>query len=135
MHLTSQDVWSIWYMSFCFLMVRRPPRSTRTDTLFPYTTLFRAGKRGLGERVPDPVSSRHDGVVRVDSVVQVRAYVLQARGSLPEAGGTGERIAAQPAGSCRQARDLRQRPPPAQSLLITQLRSRHRRYEIGRAPV
>src|SRR3546814_1822622 len=27
---------------FCFLMIRRPPRSTRTDTLFPYTTLFRA---------------------------------------------------------------------------------------------
>src|SRR3546814_11912358 len=25
-----------------FLMVRRPPRSTRTDTLFPYTTLFRS---------------------------------------------------------------------------------------------
>src|SRR3546814_8316853 len=24
-------------------MIRRPPRSTRTDTLFPYTTLFRAG--------------------------------------------------------------------------------------------
>src|SRR3546814_12997698 len=30
---------------FCcfFLMIRRPPRSTRTDTLFPYTTLFRSG--------------------------------------------------------------------------------------------
>src|SRR3546814_5606681 len=27
---------------FFFLMIRRPPRSTRTDTLFPYTTLFRA---------------------------------------------------------------------------------------------
>src|SRR3546814_3827670 len=27
----------------CFLMIRRPPRSTRTDTLFPYTTLFRSG--------------------------------------------------------------------------------------------
>src|SRR3546814_5713387 len=26
----------------CFLMIRRPPRSTRTDTLFPYTTLFRS---------------------------------------------------------------------------------------------
>src|SRR3546814_13161851 len=26
-----------------FLMIRRPPRSTRTDTLFPYTTLFRSG--------------------------------------------------------------------------------------------
>src|SRR3546814_6629688 len=30
------------YFSFCFLMIRRPPRSTRTDTLFPYTTLFRS---------------------------------------------------------------------------------------------
>src|SRR3546814_2711990 len=28
--------------SFCCLMIRRPPRSTRTDTLFPYTTLFRS---------------------------------------------------------------------------------------------
>src|SRR3546814_11460116 len=27
---------------FCFLRIRRPPRSTRTDTLFPYTTLFRS---------------------------------------------------------------------------------------------
>src|SRR3546814_9808046 len=26
----------------CFVMLRRPPRSTRTDTLFPYTTLFRS---------------------------------------------------------------------------------------------
>src|SRR3546814_2024296 len=41
-------------------MIRRPPRSTRTDTLFPYTTLFRSmagrcplvrgGGRGLGSR-------------------------------------------------------------------------------------
>src|SRR3546814_4540969 len=29
-------------MNFFFLMIRRPPRSTRTDTLFPYTTLFRS---------------------------------------------------------------------------------------------
>src|SRR3546814_1648344 len=29
-------------LSFVFLMIRRPPRSTRTDTLFPYTTLFRS---------------------------------------------------------------------------------------------
>src|SRR3546814_19368698 len=27
---------------FCLLMIRRPPRSTLTDTLFPYTTLFRS---------------------------------------------------------------------------------------------
>src|SRR3546814_15065857 len=30
------------YPSVFFLMIRRPPRSTRTDTLFPYTTLFRS---------------------------------------------------------------------------------------------
>src|SRR3546814_2034362 len=32
-------------------MIRRPPRSTRTDTLFPYTTLFRSG-RNAGRRRP-----------------------------------------------------------------------------------
>src|SRR3546814_15230973 len=32
--------------SFFFLMIRRPPRSTRTDTLFPYTTLFRSTAAG-----------------------------------------------------------------------------------------
>src|SRR3546814_1406843 len=32
----------------CFLMKRRPPRSTRTDTLFPYTTLFRSDLRSGG---------------------------------------------------------------------------------------
>src|SRR3546814_18846153 len=31
-----------------FLMIRRPPRSTRTDTLFPYTTLFRSLAFGIG---------------------------------------------------------------------------------------
>src|SRR3546814_4331527 len=30
------------FFGFFFLIVRRPPRSTRTDTLFPYTTLFRS---------------------------------------------------------------------------------------------
>src|SRR3546814_18937512 len=29
-------------------MIRRPPRSTRTDTLFPYTTLFRSDGGGIG---------------------------------------------------------------------------------------
>src|SRR3546814_11909750 len=33
----------VWFaFSFFFLMRRRPPRSKRTDTLFPYTTLFRS---------------------------------------------------------------------------------------------
>src|SRR3546814_2534279 len=40
-----------------FLMIRRPPRSTRTDTLFPYTTLFRSphpddpGERDVADRL------------------------------------------------------------------------------------
>src|SRR3546814_8203553 len=45
-------------MSFCscffFCMRRRPPRSTRTDTLFPYTTLFRSTERS-GHR-PDVIN-------------------------------------------------------------------------------
>src|SRR3546814_17778026 len=32
----------VFFCCFFFLMIRRPPRSTRTDTLFPYTTLFRS---------------------------------------------------------------------------------------------
>src|SRR3546814_18081695 len=43
---------------FVFLRIRRPPRSTRTDTLFPYTTLFRSAvlrlRSGI-EQVERPV--------------------------------------------------------------------------------
>src|SRR3546814_17735930 len=58
-----------------FLMIRRPPRSTRTDTLFPYTTLFRSeleprhatgrreldgcGARSAPEEHPDAGAPRH----------------------------------------------------------------------------
>src|SRR3546814_20323179 len=34
-----------------FLMIRRPPRSTRTDTLFPYTTLFRSPMAARGSQL------------------------------------------------------------------------------------
>src|SRR3546814_11964058 len=49
---------------FFFLMIRRPPRSTRTDTLFPYTTLFRSGGQQRGDRLPLP--RRHFGQPAVD---------------------------------------------------------------------
>src|SRR3546814_591030 len=39
-------------------MIRRPPRSTRTDTLFPYTTLFRSAGRRPDARVPAPAAPR-----------------------------------------------------------------------------
>src|SRR3546814_10544556 len=59
---------------FVFLMRRRPPRSTRTDTLFPYTTLFRSpGGMQVQEvdEVADPAAQRdlvflkevHDGTL------------------------------------------------------------------------
>src|SRR3546814_9217944 len=35
-------------------MIRRPPRSTRTDTLFPYTTLFRSAHAGSNRRRAPP---------------------------------------------------------------------------------
>src|SRR3546814_11252399 len=42
---------------FFFLMIRRPPRSTRTDTLFPYTTLFRSCGQQRGSEVRGAGSS------------------------------------------------------------------------------
>src|SRR3546814_4451497 len=36
-------------------MIRRPPRSTRTDTLFPYTTLFRSHRRRVEAVVDQPL--------------------------------------------------------------------------------
>src|SRR3546814_11833907 len=38
------------FIVFFFLMIRRPPRSTRTDTLFPYTTLFRSRDKAATSR-------------------------------------------------------------------------------------
>src|SRR3546814_6621441 len=49
-------------------MIRRPPRSTRTDTLFPYTTLFRSGKRRVCS------SRRQSRTVRPANVGWGRAF-------------------------------------------------------------
>src|SRR3546814_16827078 len=48
---------------FFFLMIRRPPRSTRTDTLFPYTTLFRSSNSSA-------CRCRRSGCLHYDSVVR-----------------------------------------------------------------
>src|SRR3546814_20538812 len=45
--LVCMSLFRYLFICFFFLMIRRPPRSTRTDTLFPYTTLFRS-HRGFG---------------------------------------------------------------------------------------
>src|SRR3546814_16380815 len=43
-------------------MIRRPPRSTRTDTLFPYTTLFRSGAPSMNSSLPAPPGSLPRGL-------------------------------------------------------------------------
>src|SRR3546814_11809495 len=53
---------SVVVLSFFFLRIRRPPRSTRTDTLFPYTTLFRSLFRRLARLARDQPC--HRGVSR-----------------------------------------------------------------------
>src|SRR3546814_20330413 len=53
---------------FCvfFLMIRRPPRSTRTNTLFPYTTLFRSAVRQAWDLpVKDSYSSGEAGYLAI----------------------------------------------------------------------
>src|SRR3546814_19817892 len=59
-------------------MIRRPPRSTRTDTLFPYTTLFRSGDP-VATRRPDadiapriPPRSRRREIEQLDPLVADR---------------------------------------------------------------
>src|SRR3546814_3782586 len=51
-------------------MIRRPPRSTRTDTLFPYTTLFRSDRYVGEHRAVDAIFDLGDLVGRDCSVVR-----------------------------------------------------------------
>src|SRR3546814_6801183 len=50
------------FFIFFFLMIRRPPRSTRTDTLFPYTTLFRSWESAPPQASPAGRSPRRPRV-------------------------------------------------------------------------
>src|SRR3546814_15950935 len=59
-------------------MIRRPPRSTRTDTLFPYTTLFRAGRRQgrlHGQGGEPMIEAGFLGLVAVPSGMGLIGYV------------------------------------------------------------
>src|SRR3546814_13813736 len=57
-------------------MIRRPPRSTRTDTLFPYTTLFRSVVRHVGAgRRPLHAGRR---AVELDQAAEIRRPLGEA---------------------------------------------------------
>src|SRR3546814_13907255 len=62
---------------FFFLIIRRPPRSTRTDTLFPYTTLFRSDPT-LGVSIESfPISGPLAFEPQRDDFTMVRVGVSQ----------------------------------------------------------
>src|SRR3546814_12274728 len=90
-------------------MIRRPPRSTRTDTLFPYTTLFRSDRGpdtdlGVGgkQSVEDSGDAHqdeaeHQQLLAADAVAEMAEHdpADRAREEAPRIGGEGEQAAHQ----------------------------------------
>src|SRR3546814_3289733 len=78
----------MYFYLFVVLMIRRPPRSTRTDTLFPYTTLFRScALRNFG---PHPESAARSGpYAAVPGEVRAAEHAFRGAGEPAAAGRTG----------------------------------------------
>src|SRR3546814_17443021 len=87
----------ISFISVLFVMIRRQPRSTRTDTLFPYTTLFRAilvhadqlavdgGQRKGHERPAAPAHPFRDGTALAVFAGPFGQHALGAQPAAPRA--------------------------------------------------
>src|SRR3546814_11167665 len=71
---TLQYSYSLFFLFF--LMIRRPPRSTRTDTLFPYTTLFRSAVDHVTEKA---VASTNIKLLSLGSVLTVVRGMILAK--------------------------------------------------------
>src|SRR3546814_6992789 len=83
-------------------MIRRPPRSTRTDTLFPYTTLFRSGLA-----LPDAAADAAAAIGgERDEERDVERWFLRGADRQGDGGGDG----------CEQGDEQRQRKPLAERL-------------------
>src|SRR3546814_2770111 len=122
---------------FFFLMIRRPPRSTRTDTLFPYTTLFRSAAsrdriggaghavaaHGVGadlEADPRGLRRHQDRAVEGEAGDQLR---LRRREVLAEQRAHGV------------ADEVRRRDAAGADEIMQRLAERHEAGQIGRAHV
>src|SRR3546814_2578410 len=101
-------------MFFVLLMIRRPPRSTRTDTLFPYTTRFRSacsrragggGGGGRGDAAPAGDDAARRG--RAQPGVDPRTAVQPGAGARGGGGRPARGLAGQPAVLLRPRRDRR----------------------------
>src|SRR3546814_10314581 len=114
-------------------MIRRPPRSTRTDTLFPYTTLFRSLVDVL-TRVGVHEEHTADLFLLVLHRVQIAALFELARIDTREGEGAHERIVHDLERQRRERRGIRRRALVRR--LAVELDALDRRHvEIGRAHV
>src|SRR3546814_16164169 len=70
-------------MIFFFLVIRRPPRSTRTDTLFPYPTLFRSARTDTSQQ-GEPGTGARQRLAGLDlpSHLDARVHGVPGRGRL-----------------------------------------------------
>src|SRR3546814_1042977 len=122
-------------MFFFFLMIRRPPRSTRTDTLFPYTTLFRNNdglRKFLSERYGHvlrdfaraiatcvPELSKEQLYWRLDFLAGALTYAMADFGLIKRTSGVS---------------DTRHRSKAAQELIRFADRKENLRHSIHNAP-
>src|SRR3546814_19700254 len=100
-------------------MIRRPPRSTRTDTLFPYTTLFRSG-------VAAQVGGQVFGQQRGRGVDAIPGEDPRAAGEAA-AGDWPRRVEPAPLRRERGIAAIRPRPGPEHAALVLGTRSEERR--------
>src|SRR3546814_4317541 len=113
-------------------MIRRPPRSTRTDTLFPYTTLFRSGPgplrgatRARLTRPPCTVTKLgQKPLMQEKSLLQDDWLILRLRPSSVSSGSTET-----------QFDFTEQSPQPSQTASLMKARLSGSGKEIGRAHV
>src|SRR3546814_5545698 len=93
-------------------MIRRPPRSTRTDTLFPYTTLFRS--RGLRAGAGGAAGLGEEFLQQPAILGRQRRAVQQVRAPQPRA---AQRLLAAPAGDFGVVAGQEHRRPVTQRVL------------------
>src|SRR3546814_12775213 len=114
-------------------MIRRPPKSTRTDTLFPYTTLFRSRLQGRSTQVDIDGPCEFE-IARVGKIDTRAVTTVEDTGNEavidrhPTIGGSGVRVRA---GEHREA--ARTRAPSAPDNKHAQPRTRHTDAEYVRA--
>src|SRR3546814_6375673 len=73
-------------------MIRRPPIATRTDTLFPYTTLFRSGVSRESRVSLDPAKLQAQGITAAEVKQQLRQVNLNATGGRAEIAGAEQSV-------------------------------------------